>query len=48
MVQIVIANIIDFVASMIQIYSGTMKDKGKIQKLKNLIKFSLFHIFNQY
>jgi len=30
MIQIVIANIIDFIASMIQIYSGTMKDKGKI------------------
>jgi len=30
MIQIVIANIIDFIASMIQIYSGTIKDKGKI------------------
>jgi len=30
MIQIVIANIIDFVASMVQIYSGTVKEKGKI------------------
>lgn len=30
MIQIVIANIIDFAASMIQIYSGTIKEKGKI------------------
>ena len=30
MIQIVIANIIDFFASMLQIYSGTVKDKAKI------------------
>ena len=30
MVNIVIANVIDFIASMVQIYSGTLKDKGKI------------------
>ena len=30
MIQIVIANIIDFIASMVQIYSGTVKEKGKI------------------
>lgn len=28
--NVVIANIIDFIASMVQIYSGTIKDKGKI------------------
>ncbi len=30
MLQIVIANIIDFIASLIQIYTGMIKDKGKI------------------
>ena len=30
MISIIIANIIDFIASMVQIYSGTIKDKGKI------------------
>lgn len=30
MIHIIIANIIDFAASMVQIYSGTIKDKGKI------------------
>lgn len=30
MLPILIANIIDFIASMVQIYSGTIKDKGKI------------------
>ena len=30
MIHIVIANIIDFIASMVQIYSGTVKDKGKL------------------
>ena len=30
MIQIVIANVIDFIASMVQIYSGTVKDKGKL------------------
>lgn len=30
MIPILIANIIDFIASMVQIYSGTIKDKGKI------------------
>lgn len=30
MINIVIANVIDFIASMVQIYTGTIKDKGKI------------------
>ena len=30
MINVVIANVIDFIASMVQIYSGTIKDKGKI------------------
>ena len=30
MIQIIIANVIDFLASMIQIYSGTIKEKKKI------------------
>ena len=30
MINVVIANIIDFIASMVQIYSGTVKDKGKL------------------
>ena len=30
MIHIIIANIIDFIASMVQIYSGTVKDKGKL------------------
>ena len=30
MIPILIANIIDFIASMVQIYSGTIKDKGNI------------------
>ena len=28
--NIIIANIIDFLAAMVQIYSGTLKSKGKI------------------
>ena len=36
MSQVVIANIIDFIASMIQIYSGTIKEKGKILLLQIL------------
>ena len=36
MIHIVIANIIDFIASMIQIYSGTVKDKAKILLLQIL------------
>jgi hypothetical protein len=36
MPQIVIANIIDFIASMVQIYSGTVKEKGKILVLQIL------------
>lgn len=36
MIQIVIANIIDFIASMIQIYSGTIKEKGRILVLQIL------------
>ena len=34
MTQIIIANIIDFIASMVQIYSGTIKEKGKILVLQ--------------
>ena len=34
MIHIVIANVIDFIASMVQIYSGTIKDKGKILMLQ--------------
>lgn len=34
--NIIIANIIDFIASMVQIYSGTVKDKGKILLLQIL------------
>ena len=30
MINVVIANVTDFIASMVQIYSGTIKDKGKI------------------
>ena len=36
MPQIIIANIIDFIASMVQIYSGTVKEKGKILVLQIL------------
>lgn len=36
MIQIVIANIIDFLASMVQIYTGTVKDKAKILLLQIL------------
>lgn len=36
MPQIIIANIIDFLASMVQIYSGTVKEKGKILVLQIL------------
>ena len=36
MIQIVIANIIDFLASMVQIYSGTVKEKGRILVLQIL------------
>ena len=36
MIRIVVANVIDFVASMVQIYSGTVKDKGKILLLQIL------------
>ena len=34
MIHIFIANIIDLIASMVQIYSGTVKDKGKILLLQ--------------
>lgn len=30
MIRIVIANVIDFIAPMVQNYSGTVKDKGKL------------------
>ena len=36
MIQIVIANIIDFLASMVQIYTGAVKDKAKILLLQIL------------
>ena len=36
MIHILIANIIDLIASMVQIYSGTVKDKGKILLLQIL------------
>lgn len=36
MINVVIANIIDFLASMVQIYSGTVKEKGKILVLQIL------------
>jgi len=36
MIRIVIANVIDFIASMVQIYSGTVKDKGRILLLQIL------------
>lgn len=36
MIHIFIANIIDLIASMVQIYSGTVKDKGKILLLQIL------------
>lgn len=36
MIRIVIANIIDFLASMVQIYTGTVKDKAKILLLQIL------------
>ena len=36
MIHIVIANVIDFIASMVQIYSGTVKDKGRILLLQIL------------
>ena len=36
MPQIIIANIIDFLASMVQIYSGTVKEKGRILVLQIL------------
>ena len=36
MLHIIIANIIDFIASMVQIYSGTVKEKGKILLLQIL------------
>lgn len=36
MTQIVIANVVDFIASMVQIYSGTIKEKKKILLLQIL------------
>ena len=36
MIQIIIANVIDFIASMVQIYSGTVKSKAKILLLQIL------------
>ena len=36
MINVVIANVIDFIASMVQIYSGTVKEKGKILILQIL------------
>lgn len=36
MIQIVIANVIDFLASMVQIYTGTVKEKGRILVLQIL------------
>ena len=30
MINAIIANVIDFIASMVQIYSGTVKEKGRI------------------
>ena len=36
MINVVIANVIDFLASMVQIYSGTVKEKGKILVLQIL------------